>query len=65
LPGSYVLPGRFFEAKTAAAVPKGHAAMLEQVTAFLKSAARDGRLRAILDANDMREAEIPAELVGG
>ena len=62
LPGSYVLPGRFFEAKTAAAVPKGHAAMLEQVTAFLRRAARDGRLRAILDANDMREAEIPGEL---
>ena len=62
LPGSRVLPGRFFEAKTAAAVPKGHAAMLRTVSVFLRRCAQDGRLRAILDANDMREAEIPAEL---
>ena len=62
LPGSYVLPGRFFAAKTAAATPKGHTAMLETVTAFLRRVAKDGRLRAILDANDMREAEIPDEL---
>ncbi len=62
LPGSRVLPGRFFEAKTAAAVPKGQAAMLEAVAAFLRRAAQDGRLRAILDANDMAEAVIPAEL---
>ena len=62
LPGSRVLPGRFFEAKTAAAVPKGQSAMLEIVTAFLRRTAQDGRLRAILDANDMREAEIPVGL---
>ena len=62
LPGSYVLPGRFFEAKTAAATPRGQTALLEAVTAFLRRAARDGRLRAILDANDIREAEIPDEL---
>ena len=62
LPGSKVLPGRFFEARTAAAVPRGHGAMLETVTAFLRGCAKDGRLRAILDANDMGEAEIPAEL---
>jgi polar amino acid transport system substrate-binding protein len=62
LPGSRVLPGRFFEAKTAAAVPRGRSDMLETVTAFLRRAAQDGRLRAILDANDMRDAEIPAEL---
>jgi hypothetical protein len=36
--------------------------MLETVTAFLRRAAQDGRLRTILDANDMREAEIPAGL---
>jgi polar amino acid transport system substrate-binding protein len=62
LPGSRVLPGRFFEAKTAAAVPRGRSDMLETVTAFLRRTAQDGRLRAILDANDMRDAEIPAEL---
>ncbi len=62
LPGSKVLPGRFFEAKTAAAVPRGHGAMLETVAAFLRRAASDGRLRAILDSNDMGEAEIPASL---
>ena len=62
LPGSRVLPGRFFEAKTAAAVPQGHGAMLETVTAFRRRSAQDGRLRAILDANDMGEAEIPAGL---
>ena len=39
--------------------------MLEQVTIFLRRAARDGRLRAILDANDMRKAEIPGELMEG
>ncbi len=65
LPGSYVLPGRFFEAKTAAATPKGQAAMLESVAAFLRRAAKDGRLRAILDANDMLDAYIPAELTTG
>jgi polar amino acid transport system substrate-binding protein len=62
LPGSRVLPGHFFEAKTAAAVPRGRNDMLETVTAFLRRAAQDGRLRTILDANDMREAEIPAGL---
>ena len=62
LPGSRVLPGHFFEAKTAAAVPRGRSDMLETVTAFLRRAAQDGRLRTILDANDMREAEIPAGL---
>ena len=62
LPGSRVLPGRFFEAKTAAAAPKGQATMLETVTDFLRHTAQDGRLRAILDANDMGEAEIPAGL---
>ena len=51
-----------FGARTAAAVPRGHGAMLETVTAFLRGCAKDGRLRAILDANDMGEAEIPAEL---
>ena len=65
LPGSRVLPGRFFEAKTAAAVPRGQAAMLETVTAFLRRTAQDGRLRAILDANEMGEAEIPAGLAVG
>ena len=65
LPGSYVLPGRFFAARTAAATPRGQPAMLEAVSAFLRRAARDGRLRAILDANDMGEAEIPPELATG
>ena len=65
LPGSRVLPGRFFEAKTAVAVPKGQTAMLETATAFLRRTAQDGRLCAILDANDMGDALIPAELVTG
>jgi polar amino acid transport system substrate-binding protein len=59
LPGSYVLPGKFFEAKTTAAVPKGHAEMLAQVSAFLKRAAKDGTLRKALDENDMKEADVP------
>jgi polar amino acid transport system substrate-binding protein len=59
IPGSYVLPGKFFEAKTAAAVPKGHSAMLEKVSAFLKRAAKDGTLRKALDENDMKEADVP------
>lgn len=59
LPGSYVLPGKFFEAKTAAAVPKGHAEMLAKVSAFLKRAGKDGTLRKALDENDMREADMP------
>ncbi len=59
LPGSYVLPGKFFEAKTAAAVPKGHAEMLAKVSAFLMRAAKDGTLRKALDENDMKEAAVP------
>ena len=59
LPGSYVLPGKFFEAKTAGAVPKGHADMLAKVSAFLKRAAKDGTLRKALDENDMKDAVVP------
>ena len=65
LPGSRVLPGHFFEAKTAVAVPQGHERMLAEAAAFLRRAARDGRLRAILDANDMKAAEIPQQLLEG
>ena len=65
LSGSYVLPGKFFEARTAAAVPKGHADILASVSAFLRRAARDGRLRAALDSNDMADAAIPAGLPEG
>jgi polar amino acid transport system substrate-binding protein len=59
IPGSYVLPGKFFEAKTAAAVPKGHHEMLEKVSAFLRRSAKDGTLRKALDENDMKDADVP------
>ncbi|MDB5569958.1 MAG: putative periplasmic-binding protein [Hyphomicrobiales bacterium] len=59
LPGARVLPGQFFEAKTAVATPHGRAAGLAFASAFVERAKADGRLRAILDANGMADAPIP------
>jgi polar amino acid transport system substrate-binding protein len=59
LPGARVLPGQFFEAKTAVATPFGQAAGLAYASAFIERVKADGRLRAILDTNGMADADIP------
>ena len=59
LPGARVLPGQFFEAKTAVATPNGRAHGLAFASAFVDRIKADGRLRAILDANGMADAGIP------
>jgi polar amino acid transport system substrate-binding protein len=58
VPGSRVLPGHFFEASVAVAVPKGHAAALEFATAFVEDAKKSQRLRRIFDANGLHDLAI-------
>ncbi len=59
LPGACVLPGQFFEAKTAVATPNGRAHALAFASAFVERVKADGRLRASLDANGIADAGIP------
>jgi polar amino acid transport system substrate-binding protein len=49
LPGSHVLPGFFFQAKTATAVPKNKPATLAFVTAFIAEAKASGLIRKSFD----------------
>ncbi len=58
LPGSHVLPGYFFQAKTAAAVPKGRAAALACVTTFMEEAKTSGEIRRIFDANGLQDQAV-------
>ena len=58
LPGSHVLPGYFFQAKTAVAVPKGNAASLAFVAAFIDEAKKSGELRRIFDANGLKDQHV-------
>jgi polar amino acid transport system substrate-binding protein len=53
IPGSRVLPGQFFGAKTAVATPQGRAELLARVGAFLQAAKSNGTVRRIFDANGM------------
>lgn len=58
LPGSHVLPGFFFQAKTATAVPKGHSAALEFVSAFIAEAKTSGLLRKAFDQNGLKDQAV-------
>ena len=58
LPGSRVLPGKFFGAKTAVAVPQNRKALLEFVSKFVEHAKASGRVRAIFDANGMADSPV-------
>jgi polar amino acid transport system substrate-binding protein len=59
LPGARVLDGHFHAAGTAPAVPKGRAAALTYVTAFIEEAKTDGTVRRILDAHGIKGAVAP------
>jgi polar amino acid transport system substrate-binding protein len=58
VPGSHVLPGYFFQARTAVAVPKGHAAALAFATSFVDEAKTSGLLRRILDRNGLEDQAV-------
>jgi polar amino acid transport system substrate-binding protein len=58
LPGSRVLDGYSFQAKTATAVPRGHAAALAFVTAFVEDAKKSGLMRRVLDANGLQDQAV-------
>jgi polar amino acid transport system substrate-binding protein len=58
LPGSRVLPGFFFQAKTATAVPKDKPASLAFVTGFITRAKASGELRRIFDANGLGDQAV-------
>ena len=58
VPGSHVLPGRFFEVSIAIAVPKGHAAALEFATVFIEDAKRSLLMRRIFDANGLHDQAV-------
>ena len=58
LPGSRVLPGQFFGAKTAVATPRGRPDMLARATAFMEWAKASGLVRRIFDANGMAESPV-------
>ena len=59
LSGTRVASGRFFAASTAFAVPPGRPALLAAGSKWLRMAMQDGTLRAVLDANGMKDAEVP------
>lgn len=58
IPGSHVLPGYFFQARTAVAVPKGKTASLSFATTFVENAKSSGLLRRILDANGLGDQAV-------
>ena len=58
LPGSRVLPGQFFGAKTAVAVPLECKDVLASVTTFLDEAKASGLVRRIFDANGMQDSPV-------
>ena len=61
IPGSRVAKGRFFAASTAYAVPQGRAKLLSAGSLWLRTAMADGTLRRVLDANGMKDAEVPQD----
>jgi len=58
IPGSHVLPGHFFQARVAVAVPKGHTDSLAFAKTFVETAKGSGLLRRILDANGLQSQPV-------
>ena len=58
VPGSHVLPGYFFQARTAVAVPRGQAAALAFAAGFVDDAKKSGLLRRIFDANGQQDQPV-------
>ncbi len=58
LPGSRVLDGQFFGAKTAVATPHGRPELLAAASAFINDCKRDGKVREIFDANGMANSPV-------
>ncbi len=58
LPGSRVLPGYFFQTKTAVAVPKGRAASLAFVSDFMEAAKKSGLIRKAFDDNGLANQQV-------
>ncbi len=58
IPGSRVLPGQFFGAKTAVATPRNRAGMLARVSDFLDRAKASGLVRRVFDANGMEGSPV-------
>lgn len=58
LPGSRVLPGKFFGAKTAVATPQGHTDVLVYVSSFMVQAKENGLVRRVFDANGMQDSPV-------
>lgn len=58
LPGSHVLPGFYFQAKTATAVPKDRPASLAFVTDFMNEAKKNGLVRRALDAHGLGDQAV-------
>jgi polar amino acid transport system substrate-binding protein len=58
VPGSRVLPGAYSAASTAPAVPKGHAAALAYVTAFIEDAKASGLVRQALDDAGLKTSPV-------
>lgn len=60
VPGSRILPGAYSTASTAIAVPKGHAAALAFVTAFIEEAKTSGLVRRALDDAGLKTSPVAA-----
>jgi polar amino acid transport system substrate-binding protein len=58
VPGAKALPGHFHATMVAVAVPKGHAAALAYVTAFIEQAKADGTVRRAFDAAGLANAVV-------
>lgn len=58
IPGSRVLPGQFFGAKTAVAAPQNRRELLAAASAFVEAAKANGLMRRIYDANDMKDSPV-------
>jgi len=58
LPGTHILDEGFHSTATAIAVPKGHAAALAYVSAFIEAAKRSGLARRALDEAGLQAAEV-------
>ena len=58
LPGSRVLPGQFFDAKTAVASPQNRPATLACASAFIEAAKAGGLMRRIYDSNGMADSPV-------
>ncbi len=58
IPGSRVLDGGFLNSTTAVAVPKGHAAALAYVSAFVEEAKASGMVRRALDDMGLKSSQV-------